>query len=379
MTAWRYRRLREMLGLPSRDVRVYDLSQFLAEIDIDVLEKLGGDFVMLPLQLLPLDLKRSGWKKYTFWDGQEFLVPRDFFPKKLMNGTLLSGHGHPWNTVRRRMPPGCFYFDRTDLMDSSSLEGGIPHLKPAEWEFPPPFTDEYLKTEEQNARALYQNSEKSIVSSGALGVPAGHSDEIGWGVKMITDPNYALDYMYRESEALSLRMEQYLDAVGKYIDVIVLSCHDFGTQRGEFFNPDLFRDFYVPTWKPLTGLIHNWCDRLKIFIHSCGSVANIIPYFIEAGIDILNPVQWSAEGMERKKLKQDVGDKIIFWGGAVNTQKTFVTGTADEVREEVLESCSILGSGGGYIAACIHNIQSDVPLENVIALFDTLRSFPTPP
>ena len=144
VAAWGLRSLRQSLGLGGgREVRVYDLSQFLAEVEPDILDALGCDFCPLPLQVLPLELPRAGWKPYTFWDGQTFLVPDAFHPTVGPDGTLRHGYGHPWQTVERRMPPGCRYFERVHLGEIDSADFEIPHVAERDWRLPEPFTEEY--------------------------------------------------------------------------------------------------------------------------------------------------------------------------------------------------------------------------------------------
>jgi uroporphyrinogen-III decarboxylase len=160
--------------------------------------------------------------------------------------------------------------------------------------------------------------------------------------------------------------------VGDRIAVIFISGTDFGTQRGEFISPDLYRELYLPFHKQINNWVHantNW----KTFFHTCGSIYHLIPSFIEAGVDVLNPVQCSAANMEPHRLKQEFGDKVVFWGGGVDTQKTLPFGTPDEVRQEVAERIRIFAPGGGYVFNSIHNIQAKTPVENVLAMFESAR------
>ena len=369
--------LRRHLGLAgAQEARVYDLSQFLAEVQPEVLDALGCDFCMLPLQLLPLDLPRAGWKPFTFWDGQSFLVPEHFHPRAEADGTLLHGHGHPWPTVERRMPPGCRYFERLHLGEIDSADFQLPHLEERDWRLPGAFTEEFLRREQEAARALWAATDRALVSSGAAGVPIGYGGLIGWAMKMRADPQHARARLAAEAEALSRRIGPYLEAVGDYLDVLVLSTHDFGTQRGPLFDPDLFADFFVPAWRMLTGAIHAARPALKLFLHSCGAVRPLIPHFIAARIDILNPVQWSAEDMDRTGLAREFGGRLVFWGGAAHNQRTLPFGRAEEVRREVRESIALFTAGGlrgGYVTAPIHNIQADVPAANILALYEEAR------
>jgi len=166
-------------------------------------------------------------------------------------------------------------------------------------------------------------------------------------------------------------IEQLAKALGDKVQVAFVSGTDFGTQRGPFISPATYRDLYKPFQKIINDKIHeltNW----KTFIHSCGSVYQLIPDLIEAGFDVLNPVQCSAAEMEPVRLKKEFGDELVFWGGGVDTQKTLPFGTAEEVYSEVRERIDIFSENSSFIFSSIHNIQSDVPTENIIAMFKAI-------
>jgi uroporphyrinogen-III decarboxylase len=137
---------------------------------------------------------------------------------------------------------------------------------------------------------------------------------------------------------------------------------------------DSYREFYMPYYKQITGWIHentNW----KTFFHSCGSIIDLMQDFYETGVDILNPVQCSAEGMDPRVLKEKWGTKFTFWGGGVNTQKTLPFGTPEEVYKEVTERLNIFAPGGGFVFNTIHNIQVSTPVANILAVFDAIRYY----
>jgi len=156
--------------------------------------------------------------------------------------------------------------------------------------------------------------------------------------------------------------------------VIMVSGADFGTQNGPFISPDMYREFYKPFHKKINDWIHTHTPW-KTFYHSCGSIVAFLDDFVEAGVDILNPVQTSAKDMDPKMLKEKYGDKLVFWGGGVDTQKTLPFGSPEEVRKEVAERCRTFGKGGGYVFNTVHNIQSKVPIDNLLAMFQAVREF----
>jgi len=370
-SAWSYRALKKALGIDSDTVRAYDLYQMLAEIEEPVLDALGSDFCMLVREPLQLGLTYGKWKPFTFWDGQTIEVPADFNPRVTEDGGLEAPRerGGP---VIMRMPKGGWFFDRipSTVEDIFATE----HIPESEWEFIEPLTDEFLRYEEKRARALYESTDRAVVASPSLGTPQGYGGSYYWAMKMLREPQYCLDYMMRAGEASAKCYDQYVQAVGDYIDVICISASDYGTQDREMFRPTLFRDFYTPSWKLVTDAIHRH-PIVKVFIHTCGSVPKLLPYFIEAGVDILNPVQWTAGGMDLRWMKETYGDKLSFWGGAISTQRTFPFGSPEDVVREATDVLDIMSPGGGYVVNPIHNILPEVPVENIIALYRTAQDY----
>jgi uroporphyrinogen-III decarboxylase len=140
------------------------------------------------------------------------------------------------------------------------------------------------------------------------------------------------------------------------------------------FNPELFGQVYTPAWRTVNDVIHEF-DDVKVWIHSCGAVGGFVPYFIEAGVDILNPIQWTAAGMDLQELKNRYGDKLTFWGGAISTQRTFPFGTPEDVGRETRGVLDIMAPGGGYVVNPIHNILPEVPPENIVAMYRTAQEY----
>jgi len=169
-------------------------------------------------------------------------------------------------------------------------------------------------------------------------------------------------------------LEKIRAAAGNLIDVYMLCGTDFGTQNSTFCSLATFRDLWLPYYKEVCGWIHkntSW----KCFKHSCGSVVKFIDSFIEAGFDILNPVQCSAAGMDPGQLKERFGDRIVFWGGGVDTQETLPFASPAEVHEQVLRRCEIFAPAGGFVFNAIHNVQAKTPVENIVAMIDAVHEF----
>ena len=168
--------------------------------------------------------------------------------------------------------------------------------------------------------------------------------------------------------------EMALDELGDVVDVIA-EADDFGTQTSQLIAYETFREIIKPRQIELISVMKSKAPKAKIFFHSCGNIRPILPDFIEMGIDIINPVHISAEGMDPDKLKHDFGDAIVFWGGGIDTQETLPHGTPQSVREEVKRNIDMLAPGGGFVFNTIHNIQSDVPPENIIAMYETVLEY----
>jgi uroporphyrinogen decarboxylase len=370
-SAWSYRALKRLLGLPAERVRVFDLYQMLAEVEEPVLDAVGADFLMLPIDDLALGLDYGAWKPFTFWDGQTFDVPAGFAPRIRPDGALESPRVKD-GPIEMRMPVGGRFFDLIPGERQDSFD--IPHLDEPEWEIPAPFTDEYLRGQEERARELNASTDRAIVASPPCHAPQGYAGTYHWAMKMATEPAHCRDYMMRQGEAEAYRWRQYLQAVGKYVEVVNISGNDYGTQDREMFRPSLWGEFYVPAWRLVTDVIHTFPD-VKTWIHCCGSVPNLIPYFIAAGVDILNPVQWTAAGMDLRTLKAKYGQALTFWGGAISTQRTFPFGTAEDVAREARDVLDVMAPGGGFVVNPIHNILAEVPVENIVALYRTAQNY----
>ena len=156
---------------------------------------------------------------------------------------------------------------------------------------------------------------------------------------------------------------------------IVSESDDLGAQDSTILEPDMLRTMVIPRMKRLFSHVRQRLPHVKIFLHCCGSIRPIIPDLIDAGVDILNPVQFTAKNMELKGLKKDFGKDLTFWGGGVDTQQTLPFGSPEEVYNQVTERVSIYNKSGGFVFNTIHNTQSGVPIENFLAMIDALKQF----
>jgi len=214
----------------------------------------------------------------------------------------------------------------------------------------------------------------ALVPAPFLAAPKGVRDIAQWYMTVATDPGFVMELFDRQVEIALGNLAKLHRIAGGVIDVVVVCGTDFGTQESTFCS----RATYDEIWQPRYRRINDWIHKnttWKTFKHTCGAIEGFLPGIIDSGFDIINPVQCSARGMDPKTLKERHGDRITFWGGAVNTQKTLPFGTPDEVRREVLERCETFAPGGGFVFNAIHNVQALTPTENLVAMLDAVQSF----
>lgn len=380
-------RLRKALNLEQKPIKVHEPFQILGFVEEDVMKALNIDIIGLWTPYTIFGYKNEGWKPWKLFDGTDVLVGEGFVLSEDAQGNLyIHPQGDKNAKPSGKLPKGGFYFDnivRQEPIDEDNLDGRRDFAEDFKI-----FDDETCRYLEEQSKYLYENTEYSInaaFSQGSLGDaaplpgpgvknPKGIRSVEEWLVAHYTHPEYIKEVYEFQTEIALENLKLYKQAVGDRIDVIQISGTDFGTQRGEFISPDMYREFYKPFHKRINDWIHkntNW----KTFYHCCGSIVNLLDDFIEAGVDVLNPVQCSAEGMDPKFLKEKYGKNLVFWGGAINTQKTLPFGTPEEVKQEALERLEMFSPGGGFIYNAIHNIQQQTPVENILAFFEAVNEF----
>lgn len=379
-----YRLRKALLGCDGFRVKVTEPYQMLGEIDDELRRALGIDVVGIVSPKTMFGFENKDWKPFEMFDGTPVLVPGRFNCTVSENGGLLM---HPEGDTAAppsaKMPKDGFYFDAIDRQQPID-EGKLDPADNCE-EFGL-LSDDDIKYYAQEARRLYEQTnyglmiglpsmafgDIALVPATWLTSPKGIRGIEEWYISTLTRRDYVYSVFETQCEIALKNIERLAEAVGDYVQVAWVSGTDFGTQRGPFISPDAYRDLYKPFQKKVNDLIHERTDW-KTFIHSCGSVYDLIPDFIEAGFDILNPVQCSAEGMNPKRLKKEFGNKLVFWGGGVDTQQTLPFGNPEQVYREVRERIEIFSDGSGYVFSGIHNIQSNVPPENILAMFRAVK------
>lgn len=381
-------KLRDSLGLEKRKIKVNEPLQLLGMVEEDVRQALHIDVVDITNNMTMFGFENTGWKPFKLQTNLEVEVPQDFNTTVDEEGiTYLYAQGDMNYPPASRMPKDGHYFDHITRGNIEYDEDTVG----AKEDFKDDFgilTDKELRFIEDRCNYFYNNTGYGMIGGGALAglgdfalVP-GPNVKQPKGIRNIPDfmmahmicPDYIHEiYDYQTDIALE-NAKLFKQACGDKIQAIIISGTDFGTQNGPFMSLDNFREFYKPYYTKINNWVHentNW----KTFYHTCGAVTTFLQDFYEMGVDILNPVQLSAAGMDGKMLKEQWGDKFTFWGGGVDTQKTLPFGTPEEVYKEVTERLQLFSKNGGFVFNPVHNIQGQTTAENMLAMFKAIDDF----
>ena len=341
-----YRRLRPALGLPEAEVRIVDTTQGLAGVHDDVLERFGAD-VGLVTGGTP-----HGFTKEVTDDGEYERFLDEF-------------------GVLRARPHGGLYYEST----TSPLSGSITRDDIEAYPWPDPVDPGRFEGMRERATHVHDvDGRATLVGSLCAGVTEMHFRMRGYEdgyMDLALQPDLARALMRRITDLKLAYWERVLDEVGPDID-IAAEADDLGAQHAPLFSPQAYRDIVKPLHREIIELIKSR-SRAKFFLHSCGAISELIPDLIDIGVDALNPVQVSAEGMETAELKARFGRDITFWGGTVDSQRTLARGTPEEVKAEAVRRIEELKPGGGFVIASVHNMQAQVPVENILAFWDAVE------
>jgi uroporphyrinogen decarboxylase len=375
IAAMAYRRLREHLELPAKPVRVYDPVQQLAIVDEDVLQRFQVDAIELGRAFAHED---KWWADWVLPDGTPCLMPVWAQPER-RNGdwVLLS---KPTGDPIARMPEGVWYFEQCKwpFLEKEDLAHVEKELSECMWSAvaspPGPITagPEGEAKLVEGARRLRQHSDRAII-----GLFGGNLLELGqWFYRndnffmlLAGEPERAHKFLDRLMEIHLRNLDRFLRLLGPHIDIILFG-DDLGMQSGPQVSPPMYREYFKSREKLMWQLVKSRAPHLKIMLHCCGGVRELLDDLIDAGLDAINPVQITCRGMETAGLKKDFGSRITFWGGGCDTRQMLSQGTPGQIREHVLRQIEIMRPGGGFVFQQVHNILADVPPENVVAMYD---------
>ncbi len=369
ISAFAYPKLVAALGLPPRLPRVEDTGQMLALPDLDVLDALGIDVVTI------LDGVTNAFEQPELWHTYNFngrLPARVRYPENfrtLPDGTILQGRS-------QRMPPSSYVFDEEHGGQPLDLSADLPKLDlkqlrqtiqahPLEDERIAAIRDLCRRVRESTDRAVFFND--NALSAG-IGIGA-YSGLAIFPMLCLTEPDYVTELHEIVTERAVANIRALLPEIHQDIDIIMLTADDWGTQRNLIASPKVYRELFLPYYRRLTDECHRIAPQVKLFIHSCGAIYDLIDLLIESGFDVLNPVQWSAGKHSYREWKDKARGRIALWGGGVNAQVTLPLGSVDDVRREVAEVTDYLNQDGGYVFCNIHNILAEIVPEKVIAMY----------
>jgi len=376
-------KLRNYYGLEKKPVKVVEPYQMLGEIEPDLIQAMDIDVIGLFSAKNMFGVPNENWKVHkTLW-GQEVLFPGSFNYTYNSNGDILMYPEGDTSVPPSGMMPKTGYFfdalDRQKPIDDSNLkvEDNLEEFSHV--------TEEELSYWKDQVGALENNTKAVVASLGgtALGdialVPAinlknpkGIRGVEEWYISTLIREDFIKEIYDRQTDIAIENLKLLHSVIGNKIDVVFTCGTDFGTQNSTFCSMETYDRVWLPYYKKVNDWIHQ-NTTWKTFKHSCGAVEPLMSHFIESGFDIINPVQINASGMDPRKLKEKYGDKLVFWGGGVDTQGAFAFGTPAQVKEQVKTQCGILNMNGGFVFNTIHNIQANVPFENVVAMLDALK------
>ncbi|MDR2231577.1 MAG: methyltransferase [Tannerella sp.] len=375
--------LRRHYGLEDKPVKVIEPFQMLGEVDEELQQIIGTDVTgilgrtdMMGCTELEYHLQTTSW-------GQKVLISKEIDMTTDSNGSAYvfakGDRSYPPSAV---MPSGCYFFngiERKFAVDDDTLD-----INDNLEEFGP-MSDidlEYFVSQVDKA----QNTGKAVIASfggAALGDiafipgmslkdPKGIRSVAEWYMSTIVRSNFINKLFDKQIDIAIDNYRKLWDRVGDKVDVVFTCGTDFGTQESQFCSAETYSNLWLPHYKRMNDWIHlntTW----KVFKHCCGSITPLIPAMIESGFDILNPVQINAKNMNPQQLKDEFGQQLVFWGGGIDTQQVLPNASPSQVKEHVRRQCEIFGKGGGFVFNSVHNVQANAPIENVVAMFETLN------
>jgi uroporphyrinogen decarboxylase len=382
ISAIAYSNLLRHIKLTDLPVLIYDVVQQLAQPDQMILDRFGVDVIDIgrTFNELPTD-----WYPITMANGDKAMYPKWFHPALQPDGSYLT-FDDDRRRVLSKMPVGATFFDQTYFPyvdgypgDYTNLDAEMARVMWAKHAHSPwdhAGEKNFWAKLRQNALYLRKTTDKALL------VVCG-CNLFEWGTFLRRMDNFLMDLMcdkYNVEKLLDELMKRHLstlekvcDAVGDIVDIIRFG-DDLGMNQGPFMAPEIYRQLFKPKHKMLCDYVKSH-SQMHTFIHSCGSISLLMPDLIEAGIEIFNPVQTNSSGMDPVFLKKEFGRDCTFWGGGIETAGMLNDGTAEKIREQVLERMEIFSKGGGYVFNTVHNILPDVPPQNIMAMFDAVEEF----
>lgn len=378
--------LRRHYGLQRKPIRVIEPFQMLGEVDWELIDSIGIDVIGAWGKNNMFGFNNhSPFKEWKTPWGQRVMVPRNFNTTTDAKGDILMyPEGDTSIPPSARMPKTGYFFDaiirqepiveeELDVQNNLEEFGLVSDAELEHWRIE---VDKAYYSGKAVIAAFGGTAlgDIALVPGMNLKVPKGVRDVAEWYMSTVVRPDYITSIYERQVEIAIENLTRIFAVVGNKINAIFICGTDFGTQDSIFCSPEQFDEMWLPYYRKINDWIHE-NTQWKTFKHSCGAVEGLMDHFIRAGFDIINPVQINAAGMDPLKLKQRYGRDLVFWGGGIDTQKVLPFGKPEEVREQVLRNCDIFNKDGGFVFNTVHNIQANVPVENVVAMLEAIQEF----
>ncbi|MEI6082672.1 MAG: uroporphyrinogen decarboxylase family protein [Verrucomicrobiota bacterium] len=381
ISAIAYGNLKRHLGITTGHTQIYDVVQQLAQPEEPVLDRLKIDVVDVGRAF---NTAPSDWYDIQTTDGQAAQYPVWFHPEPQPDGSFIARH--PDGLDLAHMPAGGTFYDQTYFpyldsypTDYSGLRAEMGKVLWAAFAHSPwdhAGETDFWQQLRQRALALRQTTDRALMIVCGCNL-------FEWGTFLRRMDNFLMD-IYTEPEQVEKLLDALLaihlagltkvcEAVGDVVDILRFG-DDLGMDSGPFMAPEIYRKLFKPRHTQLCAYVHTH-SKMKTFLHSCGSIYSLMPDLIEAGYDVINPVQTTCRDMEPARLKKEFGKDITFWGGGCDTRTVINRGTPREVKEHVKRRLEIFAPGGGFIFNTIHNILPEVPPQNVMAMFEAIEEF----
>jgi uroporphyrinogen decarboxylase len=371
-----YARLRDYLGLEKRPIRVYDVQQQLAIVDDDILDRFGVDTIELGRGFA---LGDADWADWVLPDGTPCQLPVWIRPERDDGRWVIRAES---GQVVAEMPDGALYFEQAyyPFAENDDFDRIPEALSESMWTgvaAPPGPLIEGPEGEQKfraGAARLRASTDRAII-----GLFGGNLLEMGqflyrndnFYMLLAAEPARAHAFLDRIVELHLANLQRFLAAVGDSIDVILFG-DDLGMQQGPQVSPAMYREFFKPRHAAMWRRAKELAD-VKVMLHCCGGVAELMEDLLDAGLDAINPVQISCRGMDATRLKEQFGDRLTLWGGGCDTHRMLPQATPEEIAEHVRQQVAILNPGGGFVFQQVHNIMADIPPQNIVAMYDAVR------
>ena len=358
-----YKKLRDYLGLPPKSIKCACLTQLIAELDDDMRDMLRIDTESLMFGSQDVKI----WKTHF---GLDLIIPQKFDIQKLPDGATVARN--PEGTVYSKMASDSYYFDPVGIpLSGISSPAGLDRFNTLfdRWDYSYVY-DEPVETLAQRAQKQYQSTTKAVIVSWNLHYLQSGQLMRGYEqffIDLMIDKNMVHAILQKLHQVYLQRIETFLSAFSDFFDVVFLT-DDLGTQQSALISPATYKEMVFPYISEIVARIKSY--NKKIIMHSCGAVSDFIPSLIEMGVDALNPVQISANGMNPAKLVKEYGKDIAFWGGGCDTQNALNASDPEIVRADVRRRLQEFGTESSLVFTQVHNIQYDVPPENIFAMQD---------